>query len=390
MKKIMTLVFGLLLVLIPTSKASAKTLQDYYNELEQLKIKKEQANSNKKLTEQEMNNLEQELIKINSNIKTTKQEIVDATNEVTASEEKIKEKKQETNDYLLFLQLSNSGNTYLEYIFDADDYTDLIYRYAIVNQMSEYNNNLINDLETLIKELDEKKKTLSSKQEKLEKQRTEYDLKLTTLRANLKDIQVLGNDIDDDIAAINRQITYYKNLGCSLNQDVNSCTSLPYAKGWRYPLKSGCVTSEFTGDEERTDYSGGGGHYAIDLGCNPEGTPVYAAAAGVVKRLAFYNCGGQVIYISHYVNGRSYTTVYMHLLKYNVKENQQVTENTIIGYVGGGSTAKQNGGYDGCTTGAHLHFGLAYGDSAYSFESHAFNPREIFRFPYIGGGYFYR
>ena len=51
------------------------------------------------------------------------------------------------------------------------------------------------------------------------------------------------------------------------------------------------------------------------------------------------------------------------------------------------------GGYDYCTTGAHLHFGIAEGDTAYSFNSYSFNPREIFAFPklvYSGGGYFYR
>ena len=38
-----------------------------------------------------------------------------------------------------------------------------------------------------------------------------------------------------------------------------------------------------------------------------------------------------------------------------------VTQDTIIGYVGGYSTGKNHGGYDSCTTGAHLHFGVAKG-----------------------------
>jgi len=51
------------------------------------------------------------------------------------------------------------------------------------------------------------------------------------------------------------------------------------------------------------------------------------------------------------------------------------------------------GGYDKCTGGTHLHFGLAEGWNATSFNSYSFNPREIFAFPkliYSGGGYFYR
>ena len=289
---------------IPYNKVEAKTLQDLYNELDVLEKKREAANNNQKLTESEINKLNSEIATINSNITITKNEIVQAEKDVKKSEEEISNKKEETNDYLLFLQLSNSGNTYLEYLFDAEDYTDFIYRYAVVSQMSEYNNNLINDLEKLIEELGEKKKNLSAKEKKLEMQRNEFNSKLITLRSNLKDIKAEGYDIDDDIKVLKRQINNYKNMGCSLNQDLSVCTKVPYADGWKYPLKSGCVTSEYTGFNERTDYSGGGDHHAIDLGCNPEGTPVYAAAAGVVRRIARYNCGGNAVYIYHIVNGK--------------------------------------------------------------------------------------
>ena len=388
-KKILFIMILFIFMFIPYNKVEAKTLQDLYNELDVLEKKREAANNNQKLTESEINKLNSEIATINSNITITKNEIVQAEKDVKKSEEEISNKKEETNDYLLFLQLSNSGNTYLEYLFDAEDYTDFIYRYAVVSQMSEYNNNLINDLEKLIEELGEKKKDLSEKEKKLETQRNEFNSKLITLRANLKDIKAEGYDIDDDIEVLKRQINNYKNMGCSLNQDLSVCTKVPYADGWKYPLKSGCVTSEYTGFNERTDYSGGGDHHAIDLGCNPEGTPVYAAAAGVVRRIARYNCGGNAVYIYHIVNGKGYTSVYMHLLSYNVKENQHVTEDTVIGYVGGYSTSSAHGGYDNCTTGAHLHFGLASGDNFASFNVYSFNPRNLFKFPY-GWGYFYR
>ena len=95
------------------------------------------------------------------------------------------------------------------------------------------------------------------------------------------------------------------------------------------------------------------------------------------------------------VNGKPYTTVYMHMLsiKSEIKPNTVVTTNTILGGVGGGSTWTQNGGYDYCTGGTHLHFGTAEGHNAFNFNSYAFNPREIFAFPkliYSGGGYFKR
>lgn len=391
MKKKFIILMLLIIMLIPTSKVEAKTLQDYYNDLADLEKKYNDAQNNKKLTQSEINKLNADITEINNNIGKTKIEIATAEKDIEESEKNIAEKREETNEFLKFLQLSSGENTYLEYLFDADDYTDFIYRYAIVTQMSEYNNNLIKELETLINDLEEKKKNLNSKKNKLETQLKEFNSKLNTLRANLTKATQEGATVEEEIADLKRDITYYKNIGCSLNQDIDSCVEIALAKGWRYPLAYGCVTSEYTGNNDRTDWSGGGQHHAIDLSCMPEGSPVYAAANGTVASTGRYNCGGNYVFIYHNVNGKSYTTVYMHLLSINVAKGQKVTSDTIIGKMGGYSTSAEHGGYDICTTGAHLHFGIATGhhSTSSSFNSYSINPRNIFEFPY-GWGYFYR
>lgn len=394
------LVFLLLLSLafaINISTVEAKTLQDMYNELSSLKSKLATANSNKKLTEEEINTLKKEITTITANISKTQSDIKKASNDIIESQNKIEEKKEECNQMLQVLQLSSNENTYLEYIFEADSYTELVYRYAIVSQLTDYNNGIMDELTSLIEELENKKKDLATTQANLEKEQANLSDKLSTLNANLDELTEEGTDIEDDIEYLEKQIKYYKDtLGCSMNQEVTTCVknsninsgTTINAKGWKAPLQKGCVTSEYVGYGERLDYSGPtSGHHAIDLACNPEGTPVYAAAPGIVARIVYRSsCGGNQVYIYHTVNGTNYTTVYMHLLSYSVSVNQLVTENTVIGYVGGGSTST----YDGCTTGAHLHFGLASGWHATGFNSYSFNPRNIFKFPSIGGGYFYR
>ena len=59
------------------------------------------------------------------------------------------------------------------------------------------------------------------------------------------------------------------------------------------------------------------------------GTPVYAVANGVV--ISTYEVGGtgKAVYINHTVNGKKYTSVYMHLSRYNVKFNDVVIESLI-------------------------------------------------------------
>jgi len=384
-----------LLIVIPIN-VDAKTLNDYYNELAKLQDEYNTNKNNKELTESQINQLNSEIKTINNSINSIRNEIKKAEKDIEESKDKIDDKKLETDGLIQFLQVSNGGNIYLEYLFDAENYTDFIYRYEVVKQLTNYNSDLIDELESLILDLQKKEKELSEKNVKLEKQRTQLTSKLNTLQYSLSTYKVEGTTIEDDIKDLKKQIKAYEDRGCSRYQDVSTCTASINATGWKYPLVKGCVTSEYTGSANRTDWSGGGHHYGIDLACVSEGTKVYPAADGVVARIVYKaSCGGNMVYINHVVNGKSYTSVYMHLLSISsdLYVNKVVTTSTVIGGVGGYSTDINRGGYDRCTGGAHLHFGLAEGHKAFNFNSYAFNPREIFAFPkliYSGGGYFYK
>ena len=397
MKKIVsTLVILICLVyLIIPNKTYAKTLQDMYNQLANLQNQYNENKSKSSLTQSEINRLNNEIDSINNSIEQTRKAIKEAEKSIEESKKKIEDKKVETDGLIQFLQVSNGGNIYLEYLFDAENYTDFIYRYEVVKQLTNYNSDLIDELESLILELQEKEKELSANKIKLENNRKELTSKVSTLTSSLSNFKAEGVDIEKDIKDLKKQIKVYEDMGCGRNQDITTCSASINAYGWKYPLARGCVTSEYTGYGLRSDWSGGGGHHGIDLDCVGEGAKVYAAANGVVRRITRYSCGGNAVYIAHKVNGKNYTTVYMHLLSIDssLYVGKVVTDTTLVGLVGGYSTSTAHGGYDSCTTGAHLHFGVAEGDSAYNFNSYSINPREIFSFPklvYNGGGYFSR
>ena len=388
---IFILIIGFTILINPV-EIEAKTLQDLYNQLAKLQAEYNANINSRNLTQSEINRLNTEINKISATIEVTREEIKKAEQDIVDSKKKIEDKKVETNGMIQFLQVSNGGNIYLEYLFDAENYTDFIYRYEVVKQLTNYNSELIDELEQLILDLQAKEKKLAEKKVTLENNRKELTTKVGTLTNSLANFKQEGVDIAKDIEDMKKQIKLYESLGCSKTQDLNSCTGQVNAYGWKYPMARGCVTSEYTGYGIRTDWSGGGGHFGIDLDCVGEGTPVYAAATGVVKRVTRYSCGGNAVYIYHVVNGKKYTSVYMHLLNVagGITAGKVVTDTTVIGYVGGYSTSTSHGGYDYCTTGAHLHFGLAEGDSAFNFNPYSINPREIFAFPklvYSGGGY---
>jgi len=87
-------------------------------------------------------------------------------------------------------------------------------------------------------------------------------------------------------------------------------------------------------------------HNAVDIKA-PEGTPVYATADGMVRKVKQNHEEGvgygRYIIIDH-ENG--YSTLYSQLSKYNVKEGKEVKRGDVIGYVGS----------SGISTGPHLHY----------------------------------
>ena len=104
----------------------------------------------------------------------------------------------------------------------------------------------------------------------------------------------------------------------------------------------GVITSNF-GYRSSPGGIGSTNHKGIDIGA-PSGTPIYAAADGVVKLSGWYSGYGYCLIINH---GGGVTTIYGHQRQAPiVKKGQQVKAGQLVGYVG--ST--------GNSTGPHLHF----------------------------------
>jgi murein DD-endopeptidase MepM/ murein hydrolase activator NlpD len=83
-------------------------------------------------------------------------------------------------------------------------------------------------------------------------------------------------------------------------------------------------------------------HAGVDL-AKPEGTPYYAAHAGVVTRSSWYGGYGYAIVIDH---GNGIETIYAHSSKLIAKEGQRVEAGDLLGLIGD----------TGHSYGPHLHF----------------------------------
>jgi murein DD-endopeptidase MepM/ murein hydrolase activator NlpD len=398
-KKIFKLLLYLVIIcllVLPINNHEAKTLNDIYNELDKLKQEKQDNINRRNKTSSEINQTQTEIIRASAEIEKAQTGVIEAEREIAELNIKIKEKNEEIKEIINFFQISEGESEYLEYVFGARDFTDFIYRLAIVEQLSSYNDKLLKDMDNMIIQNQKKKVELIQKEDDLKIKREALSYQLRGLGSELRQLSEATLDIDAQIKAVQDLIKAYEAMGCKRHDNISVCASIPLDVGFIKPINSGRVTSNFG----PRNLFGSDFHYGIDLVASAgEGAPIYPAANGRVSAvLPRQQCGGNMLFIHHHINGKNYTTGYYHLLSMNVKVGDVVSRSTVIGTMGGYSTATRYfpaTGYDRCTTGAHLHFSIGRGlypgnpPTGYGYWAtwiaNNENPRNYINFPSVGG-----
>lgn len=368
--------------------AEAKTLRDLKEELAAYEKDLEESESKKKLTEQQISNKRNNVDSINAEIQSIQKEMVNLTDEIEDLNVEIVEKEKEIKEIMNYYQLSNSDSAYLEYVFEAANFTDFIYRVAIAEQLSKYNDKLVDEYHENIKKNEQKKKDLSSKTVSLNEKQKDLQSELESLGSQLGEILEENVSIEDDIKSVKKLINTYQNVyKCGLDENINTCGrgKLPAGTAFYRPVTKGKVSANYG-----TYYPWGKPqmHYGMDISQTGHGAPVYSMADGRVAYITYKaSCGGNMVYIHHNVKGQTYTTGYFHLGSVKVNVGDTVTTNTVIGTVGGNKNIET---WDRCSTGTHLHIQFAYsnipaGLGFYTkFNAKHFNPRNVLNLPSEG------
>ena len=373
---------------------SAKTLNDLEAEVEKftqdLQNKKDQVASNNK----EVQKIQQKIADTESQIKKASNEIIELQDEIDKSKKEIEEKSKESKKIIEYYQVSNGENSYLEYAFGATDITDMIYRLSIVEQLTEYNDKIMKELEALIEKNENQQQELEKKKEELnalEKSLQEEQRKIEASTAAIKESMP---SVESQIEEAKEMVSYYKNIGCSATEDINACqqryeresgNSLPSVGTFARPIPYGYTVRGFSGKY---------GHMGYDMSSSNKSIEVYPIAAGVVHDIYYdgctsgrwcqnmgYSCNGNalIVVIKHNYGGTYIYSAYMHLRSYaNIRVGTVVSRNTLIGYMG----------TSGCSTGPHLHLEMAWchwrngGGCTYTgYENSLINPAEFVALP---------
>lgn len=374
-------------------KGEAKTLRQLKEEYQKT-LDQYNANKNKeKLTQEQINTINNNVALIQANIEKGQKDIIALTAEIAALQEEMVEKDKEIKKILNFLQISEGENAYLEYAFGANTFTDFIYRMAVTEQLSSYNDKLIKEYNSLIEQNKKKQEEIAAKEVQMKQQQADLKVQLSKLESQMGEIYEDYVDLSASLEVQDAIIKMYENdYKCSLDQDLTVCANkaLPSDTAFWRPTSYGYMSSKYgmRWHPTQREYKL---HTGVDIAVSTD-TPVYAVAAGTVVGLTIkYYCGGNMIFIIHRVNGQYYTSVYMHLHIINVSVGDIVTKDTVIGYSGGDPRVTT---WDSCSTGGHVHLSMLYGRVgtdylAWSsgFYSNLIDPRQVVNLPDIKGSF---
>ena len=147
-------------------QAAAQTINEFKSEVEKYTKELEEKQNKIAKNDAEVAEITQRISEIQSQMKQAQDDIITLQNEIDESNQEIAEKGKESKKIVEYYQVANGENAYLEYAFGANDITDMIYRMSVVEQLMEYNDKIMKELEALIERNKAKQQELEQKKKK--------------------------------------------------------------------------------------------------------------------------------------------------------------------------------------------------------------------------------
>lgn len=345
-------------------------------------LKDEEKNLDKKIEEtsseiagvkSQMSTTLNQITNYNSQISSYEDEITGLQNQVTNLQEQIVQKEADINlqiqkyeeqqDLLnrRLVAMYESGRTsYLDMLLSSDGLADFISKYYIIEQLAEYDTELLQSIENTKTQIESEKAELETSKAQVEASKVSVETKknslsvivseknalVSTLSAEEKTLEAELEQFEKDKKEIQAQleaIAAQEAAAKKKNGDTSDKNVTPSTSGFICPLAGKSKANITTG------YHGYAGHTGVDFACS-SGTPILASKGGkvVISNALKYASGGyrsygEYVVISH---GDGTMTLYAHMSSRAVSQGQSVSQGETIGYVG--ST--------GNSTGPHLHF----------------------------------
>ena len=325
------------------------------SQLDSLSDDKAQALKRKELLDQQISNTSAQIANVEAQISEYEELITQTEAELADAEER------EEAQYELFCSrvrsMEEQGTvSYWSVLFKADSFTDLLSRLDFVNEIMDYDQRVIQDLQDLQQEITEKKESLEdsrseseaakaklvSEKSTLDKQRADAVALVNEINANEAEYQSTLDAIDAEEEAIQARIVELSRQLAAQQAASGQTTSNAALGGYIWPVSSRRITSPF--GNRNTGIAGAStNHKGVDIGGVYYSSEVHAAKSGTVIVSQYSSSYGNYVVVSH---GSGNTTLYAHMSSHSVSVGQWVDQGDVLGITG--ST--------GISSGPHLHF----------------------------------
>lgn len=327
---------------------------------------------------------DQEIGELKNTIKTLKHEIEDLI-------EHIEERELLLKDRLRSMQKSGGNIGFIEVIFGAKDFSEFISRISAIATIMNQDKSIMDaqaddkiELEDKRVEVEDKKisnedkklalvseeKDLVTLKDQLDKQAKEKETLMARLEEEHDELESYKISLDDEEGILTAQASALKKAKKQAVNDKSDLEQLAREKAKKEAEKSSSAVAPSIGNKDgifswpaegrisshygwRSHPITGNKklHAGTDIAVG-KGTPLKAAASGVVSTAQEMGGYGNVIMVTHVIEGKAYTTVYAHLSSISVSSGQSVQEGEVIGATGN----------TGDSTGPHLHFEVYIGE----------------------------
>ncbi|RYM06333.1 hypothetical protein EWH99_03115 [Sporolactobacillus sp. THM7-7] len=317
-------------------------------------------------TEKQIETIKEQMNEKQADIDQREARTADLKNQIDKLSKRIKERNGLFKKRIRSMYINNGAISYLNVLFGAESFGNFIDRLLSLKVIAEKDREILavqkqdrekkgrkqailqNELRNLGHDFSALK-TLHTRHLKQEEKRKNELSQLKERTAKIKEETMderEETDVERDQTRMHGSHAFGK---------VEDAHLIRPAEGY---LSSGFGPRSFDGDF----------HPGIDI-ANSTGTPVKAAAEGVIFRAYPSSSYGKTVMISHRFQGKLYTTVYAHLSSYQVSEGQNVFQGQVIGKMG--STGESYG--------SHLHFELYQGTWTPAPHKGAVNPVRYFQ-----------
>lgn len=373
----------------------SNSIEQKSTEITKIENKQEQIMAQITQLNAEINKTDAEITQTVNDINQANKEITDLQAEIDLLQKKIDDRTELLEQRARAIQAGGKVD-YLDVLLGASSFVDFIDRMSAVTTLIDADRQIMRDQKADQQKLEEQKLLLENKKKELE----ENKKKLEALRVSFDAQKVEKNKLIDELEAeqaklssekrlleeeyseaiqvskeLENQIVAEQNRLAELaRQQAAAKAAQQAANGgggvangnapavaegtWTKPA-NGRFTSKFGW---RDIGFGQAFHYGIDI-ANVTGTPIVSAADGIVSYAGWMNGYGNVIMVTHSINGQTFATVYAHLSAIHVSKGQAVGKGSTIGLMGN----------TGRSFGSHLHFEIHVGPWTGS-RSNAVNP----------------